>query len=334
MHAPDPLARNAVTVTGNPEAARTIVFVHGFGTDQNAWKDITPAFVDDFRIVLLDNVGAGRADPQAFVQHRYLNLSQYAHDLLDVCHALKLRDAILVGHSVGAMIGVLATIAEPDCFAKLVLIGASPRYLDDGEYHGGFTTQQLNDLYQAVTLSYAEWAGQFASLAMANEDRPGLAAAFAETIRDIPKDRALTVLCSVFQSDHRADVRRLDKPTLLVHAHGDIAVPESVAGYLQRAITGSRLVMIDAQGHLRTSARRPGLLRRSRTSSAAATPPRRRTTNETCLVQPRAIGSPSPQSTHRPPCRRVWPGTRRNTPPAAPSLGGVRTPAGVFRAPG
>lgn len=250
MTATDPLTRNAVTVTGNSRAAQDIVFVHGFGTEQSVWGEVAAAFADQYRLVLFDNVGAGRSLPEAFVQHRYLGLHQYASDLLDIGSTLQLRDAILVGHSLGAMIGVLAAIKVPARFAKLVLIGASPRYLDDGDYHGGFTMPALNDLYQAVMLDYAGWADRFASSAMANEHQPNLARRFAATMKTIPKERALTVLCSIFQSDHRAEVSRIDRPTLLIQASDDIAVPLEVAEFLHRTINGSRLTLIDATGHL------------------------------------------------------------------------------------
>lgn len=247
----DPLVKNNVTVTGNAQAVRTLVFVHGFGTDQRAWRDVCQALMNDYRIVLLDNVGAGGTPPQAFVQHHYLDLQRYATDLLDVCAALDLRQAVLVGHSAGAMMGLLAALREPHRFAKLALVGASPRYLDDDDgYRGGFKPDDLNALYRAITLSLSDWADQFAPAAMGNADRPALAQHFADTIKSIPKERALTVLCAIFQSDHRADVARLTQPTLLVQAQDDIAVPLEVAQYLHAHIPHSQLEVVNASGHL------------------------------------------------------------------------------------
>jgi sigma-B regulation protein RsbQ len=246
----DPITKNNVQVVGNPGSARTIVFVHGFGTDQRAWHAVVGPFLKDFRIVLLDNVGAGGSAPDAFVQHRYLNLHAYATDLLDVCRALQIEDAVLVAHSVGAMIGVLAANAEPARFSRLVLIGASPRYLDEPGYRGGFTKPDLDALYSAVSSVYPDWADQFAPLAMGNPDRPQLAQHFAATLKSIPAQSAFTVLCSIFQSDHRQDVCKLDKPTLLIQSQQDVAVPLEVAEYLNREIRGSRLAVIDATGHL------------------------------------------------------------------------------------
>lgn len=245
-----PLVKNNVSVTGNLASEHTMVFVHGFGTDQTAWRDVSAPFLADFRVILLDNVGAGQSPPEAFVQHHYLDLQRYASDLLEICTVLQVKDAVLVCHSVGAMIGVLAATQQSKHFSRLVLIGASPRYLNDVGYHGGFTEDDLNGLYSAMRTSYSEWADQFAPTVMQNEDRPTLAQHFAATIKSIPPDRALTVLCAIFQSDHRADVQKLRLPTLLIHANDDRAVPMDVANYLHKNIPGSELVVIPVSGHL------------------------------------------------------------------------------------
>ena len=250
MNKLDPLERNNVTLAGNPQARRAMVFVHGFGTDQRAWSTVAESFGEDFSLVLLDNVGAGPSEPAAFQQSRYLNLGGYVSDLFEVCDALLLQDAILVGHSVGAMICLLAAARRPGRFSRLVMIGASPRYLDDEGYRGGFAEADLKALYQEVSLRYSEWADAFAPAAMGNADKPQLARHFAETMKSIPADRALTVLCSIFQSDHRADVSTLDIPTLVIQSQDDPAVPLEVAEYLHQHIKGSRLALINATGHL------------------------------------------------------------------------------------
>ncbi|MCK7494961.1 MAG: alpha/beta hydrolase [Comamonadaceae bacterium] len=102
---------------------------------------------------MFDNAGTGSSEPAAFQQHRYLTLDGYAADLNALLDALQLRDVVFVGHSLGAMSGLLAAIARPEQFARLVAVGASPRYLDDPTdgYHGGFSEDDLNALYHAVT---------------------------------------------------------------------------------------------------------------------------------------------------------------------------------------
>lgn len=243
------LTRHNVKVSGNPQAARSLVFVHGFGTDRTVWDGITPAFEDRWRIVTFDNAGAGAADPAAFVQHRYLGLNGYADDLLQLCRDLELADACVVGHSAGGMIAALATLAEPRRFSALVMLGASPRYLDDAGYVGGFTEADLQAIYSRIVGGFQPWVDQLAATAMGNADRPELARQFAQTLGRVPPERALTVLCSILQSDHRADVERITQPTLIVQSREDVFVPGAVARFLHERIRGSRLAEIDASGH-------------------------------------------------------------------------------------
>lgn len=249
MHPTSVLERHHVTVAGNLAAQRSIIFAHGFGTDQTAWDAIVPAFAADHRIIRFDNAGAGRAAPEAFVQHRYLGLKGYANDLVEIADALDVHNAVLVGHSVGAMIAALAALAKPVRFARLVLVGASPRYLDTDGYHGGLTREDLDRVYSAVVENFPQWVDHYAAQAMANPERPHLAASFANTLRVIPPDRALTVLCSILQSDHRADLLALRQPTLIVQARDDIFVPLDVAHWLRDHIPHAALRIIDATGH-------------------------------------------------------------------------------------
>ncbi|MBG6082506.1 alpha/beta fold hydrolase [Rubrivivax gelatinosus] len=242
--------RHHVTFAGRDDAARSLVFAHGFGTDQRAWAQIWPAFADEFRIVLYDHAGAGQADPAAFEQHRYLTMDGYARDLNALLDELALKDVVLIGHSMGAMTGILAAIARPEHFSRLVGIGASARYLDDPDYHGGFSEADLNALYRSVTIGRDAWAEQFAPLAMANRDRPELAEHFANTIKSVPTHAILTVLCSIFQCDYRQTVRQLTHPLLLLQTRDDAAVPLAAAEFLHQAIAGSTLRVIDAEGHL------------------------------------------------------------------------------------
>lgn len=245
----DILRAHRVTLDGLQDAARTMLFVHGFGTNQSAWAGVTPAFRDSARLVLFDQAGAPGLPPEDFVQSNYLGLGGYADDLLAVCRALDLRDVVLVGHSFGAMVGVLAAIRAPEHIGKLVLIGASPRYLDDTGYRGGLTDEAFDQIYSAIVADLGSWADAFSARAMRCESRPELVRHFASTLKSIPAERLLTVLCAILQSDHRADLRNLRQPTLIVQSLDDALVPREVAEFLHREIAGSRLVEIDAQGH-------------------------------------------------------------------------------------
>jgi sigma-B regulation protein RsbQ len=245
--------RHHVHISGRTEAgAETLVFVHGFGSDQGSWAGMVPAFEDRYRVLVFDNAGAGSTDPADFPQSRYLRLDGYVQDLLGLCTACGLGEGLtFVGHSAGAMVAALASIARPGLARRLVMIGASPRYQDDpaSGYVGGFSHEALQATYRAVMQHYPAWVEQFAPQAIGNPARPDLAQAFARSLARIPAQRVLTDLCAILQSDHRADLARIAVPTLLLQSQNDLFVPPEVADFLHRHIRGSRLVQLDTLGH-------------------------------------------------------------------------------------
>lgn len=245
----DPLKRNNVTVIGADNTGDTMIFAHGFGTDQTSWKDVYPAFEAGHRIVLYDNVGGGKADPNAFSPNKYDNLQSYANDLLGICDVLNINNAIMVGHSVSGMISLLASIKEPQRFKKMILVGASARYLNDDGYIGGFDQESLNQLYQSMANNYYAWVSGFAPAAMANADNPQLAESFAQTLSAVRPDIAQSVARVIFQSDNRQALNKCTTPTLLLQTKQDIAVPQEAAQYLKDNIPNSELVIVDAEGH-------------------------------------------------------------------------------------
>lgn len=249
----DPISRNNVTVSGKRTAADTLLFVHGLGTDQSVWHRITPAFEDEFRLVLFDNVGAVPSNQDDFraSQFRYLNVSGYASDLLEICSALELSEnTVLIGHSMGALAGLLACLQRPRQFKQLVLFGASPCYRNVDGYEGGFTKAMIDQTYDALLSNYPAWTQALSETAMGNPDQPHLATAFAETMARIPREMMLTVLCSILQTDHRKDLHKVSAPVLLIQSQQDCFVPLGVAKYLQAHIPHCKLTLLDATGHL------------------------------------------------------------------------------------
>lgn len=249
----DPLIRNNVTVTGNLAAAKSMVFVNGLGYDQGYWNAVAQAFADDYRLILFDNAGSVPSNQAYFNQKqvRYLNVSGYAADLLEICAALRLSgDTVMVGHSLGAMAGLLASVERPATFGKLVVLGASPRYADTEGYVGGFSKGDIDAAYSALRSDYRAWSRNMAALSMATPDRPDLTDAFAASLASVPQEMMLTVLCSVLQTDHREKLAKVSVPTLIVQSKEDYFVPLSVAEFIHARIPGSTLKVIDTVGHL------------------------------------------------------------------------------------
>lgn len=243
--------KNNVTIEGNLQSPKTLVFAHGFGTDKTAWNWVKEAFKDDYRLVLFDNVGAGGADADAYSPIKYNHISTYADDMLAILADLELYDATIIAHSVSSMITLLAANKAPEYFNKMVFIGASPRYINDESegYTGGFTQPELDSMYDTMTNNYYAWVSGFSSYAMGNPDQPELGAHFAYTLSAIRPDVALSVAKVIFESDVRSEIDKLDKEVLLLQTKEDIAVPLVVAEYLLDHIKGSQLKVINATGH-------------------------------------------------------------------------------------
>lgn len=245
------LQKNNVNVCGRQDAAQTIIFGHGFGSDQTAFASLVKAFEADYKIVLFDNVGGGKADINAFSTLRYSSLQGYVTDITDIIKTLELQHIIYVGHSVNGMIGLLSAVQHPEYFDKIVLLGSSPRYLNDPEnnYTGGFDMVALNGLYDAMSTNYYAWASGFSALVVNNPDRPQLAAAFAATLQDIRPDIALSVAKAIFEMDHRHDLGKSVVPSLIIQTAEDVAVPEVVGEYMAQHIPLSKLVKVNTKGH-------------------------------------------------------------------------------------
>jgi sigma-B regulation protein RsbQ len=245
------LERNNIHIHGNENAAQTIVFGHGFGTDQTSFYPVMKAFENDYKIVLFDNVGGGKSDIKAFSQQRYSTLQGYVADLIDIFKELNLQNVIYVGQSVNGMVGLLTSIKHPGFFSKIITLGASPRYLNDkgNNYHGGFEQDDLDQLYQTMTSNYVAWASGFSSMVMANADRPHLAQNFAKSLSAIRPDMALQVAKAIFQSDYRSELNKVTVPVLIVQTTKDVAVPENVGSFMNEQIPGSKITKVNIEGH-------------------------------------------------------------------------------------
>jgi sigma-B regulation protein RsbQ len=241
-------ARHNVTEHG-PEDGQPMLFAHGFGCDQNMWRFVWPRFERDYRVVLFDHVGAGGSDISAYDPERYSSLRGYADDVLEICRELDLRDVVFVGHSVSAMIGVLAAAAEPDRFVRLVLVGPSPRYIDDEGYAGGFSKEDIEGLLDSMDSNYLGWSSQMAPVIMGNPDRPELGEELTNSFCRSDPEIARRFARVTFMSDNREDLARVDVPSLVLQCSADAIAPEEVGRYVEREMPAARLVMLDAVGH-------------------------------------------------------------------------------------
>jgi sigma-B regulation protein RsbQ len=245
---PVTLSRNNVKVFG--KGTQPMLFAHGFGCDQNMWRFVTPAFENDYRIVLFDYVGSGKSDLASYDADRYASLDGYAQDVLDICHELDLEHVIFVGHSVSSMVGVLAANREPDLFERLIMIGPSPRYINDGpDYVGGFERADIEGLLETMEKNYIGWANFLAPAVMKNTDRPELSAELEASFCSTDPVIAKRFAEATFFADNRADLATVVVPSLIMQCSDDMIAPNAVGDYLSRELPGSTLRTLKATGH-------------------------------------------------------------------------------------
>ena len=241
------LARNNVTISGR--GTQPMLFAHGFGCDQNMWRFVAPAFEDDYQVILFDYVGSGRSDLSAYDPQRYSTLDGYAQDILDIVRALDLRDVVLVAHSVSAMIAVLAANQEPERFDRLVLIGPSPRYVNDDPYVGGFERGDIEGLLEMMEHNYIGWANFLAPAIMKNPDRPELGEELTQSFCSTDPVISRRFAEATFLSDNREDLGKVKVPALVLQCADDMVAPAEVGDYVHRSMPGSTLRQMKATGH-------------------------------------------------------------------------------------
>lgn len=244
---PDILRRNNVKVLGR--GTQPMLFAHGFGCDQNMWRFIVPDFLSAFKVILFDYVGSGKSDLSAYDPAKYSNLEGYAQDVLDIVRELDLHDVIFVGHSVSSMIGVLAANEEPGRFAQLVMIGPSPRYINDGLYVGGFERRDIDGLFEMMDRNFIGWANFLAPAIMKNPERPELGEELTTSFCSTDPVIARRFAQATFLSDNRADLANVSVPSLILQCSDDMVAPDVVGEYVSEHLAGSTLHRLKATGH-------------------------------------------------------------------------------------
>ena len=229
----------------------TVVLAHGFGCDQNLWRLVVPALERDFRVVLFDHVGSGRSDLSAWSADRYSGLDGYTDDVLEICRDLDLGPVVFVGHSVAAMMGVLAAAREPELFAGLVLLAPSPCFIDDPAtgYRGGFSAADIDELLESLDANYLGWSGAMAPVIMGNPERPELGAELTGSFCATDPQIARVFARVTFLSDNRSDLSKVSTPVLVAQCSSDAIAPPEVGAFIHDQIPGSRLVTLTATGH-------------------------------------------------------------------------------------
>ncbi|MGE0397099.1 MAG: alpha/beta fold hydrolase [Kofleriaceae bacterium] len=241
------MRRNNVQVSGNGPI--TMMFAHGFGCDQTMWRFLQPQYASRYRTIAFDLTGSGRSDLSAYDRVKYDSLEGYATDVLEIVDEVGAGPVIFVGHSVSSMIGMLANIRAPSKFAAQIMVGPSPCYINDGTYVGGFSRGDIEGLLDTLDSNYLGWSSNMAPVIMGAPDQPELGTeltnSFCRTDPEIAKHFARVT----FLSDHRADLPRLEAPTLILQCSDDVIAPVAVGEYMHRTLPKSTLAIIQNVGH-------------------------------------------------------------------------------------
>jgi len=241
------IKRNNVTIRGTGHQA--MMFAHGFGCDQHMWRYIVPAFEDDYKVVMFDHVGAGNSDLSAYSYEKYDRLDGYATDIVEIATALQLQDVIFVGHSVSAIIGLMAAEMAPHLFKSLILVAPSPCYINDEDYVGGFRKDEIDELLESLNSNHLGWSMAMGPVIMGNPDRKELGEelsnSFCKTDPEIAKHFARTT----FLTDKRSILPQVKLPSLILQCSNDVIAPVEVGEYMHKNMPNSTLVIMSATGH-------------------------------------------------------------------------------------
>lgn len=239
--------RNNVKVVGS--GSRAMVFAHGFGCDQNMWRFVWPTFSEEYRIILFDHVGCGGSDLSAYQPERYASLGGYAADVVELCRGLGVTHGVFVGHSVSAMIGALASLKAPEIFDELIMIGPSPRYVNDGDYTGGFSEQQIHELLDFLDDNHMGWSQAMAPVIMGNPDRPELGEELTNSFCMTDPEIAKKFARVTFLSDNRSDLPSVKARCLVLQCSEDVIAPQTVGKYVADRLANSHFMLLNATGH-------------------------------------------------------------------------------------
>lgn len=239
--------QNNITIQGT--GSKAMLLIHGYGCDQNMWRYVSPHFKEAYTIILIDLVGSGKSDDNAYDYDKYSSLEGHADDVIAICDALNLEDVCIVGHSVSAMIGALAAVKRPALFEKLIMVGPSPRYINDATYFGGFSQNDIDELLETLDSNYLGWSSAMAPVIMDNPERPELAAELEESFCQNNPEIAAHFAKVTFLGDNRSDLKKITTDTLIIQSKTDAIASLEVGQFVNNNIANSKLVVLETIGH-------------------------------------------------------------------------------------
>jgi sigma-B regulation protein RsbQ len=239
--------RNNINIFGKGE--KIMLFLHGYGCDQNMWRFITPAFENDYKIVLIDHVGSGKSEIEAYDFEKYSSLRGYANDVIEICEYLGEKDITVIAHSVSGMIAMLAAAERPEFFSKLVLVGPSPCYINKGDYYGGFTQEDIDELINTLEGNYLGWSSFITPVIIGDDNKKEYSTELKNSFCAMNPEIAKHFAKVTFLSDNRTDLERVVTESLVIQTNPDVIAPVKVGKYVSEKLPKATYVELDAVGH-------------------------------------------------------------------------------------
>jgi non-heme chloroperoxidase len=235
-------------------SGQPVLLVHGYPLNGRSWERQERALLGaGYRVITYDRRGFGQsAKPAAGYAYNTL-----AADLSVLIGHLDLRDVVLGGFSMGTgeVIRYLSTYGSAR-IAKAVLIGGLPPFLlQTADNPEGIDGQVFEDMKAAIVRDRYAYFGNFLddffNTDAFSPDRVGdrvWEAAFQVAAASSPV--ASYACVDAWLTDFRADLRRIDVPTLAIHGTADRILPyEATAKRLPGLIKDLRLVTVEGGPH-------------------------------------------------------------------------------------
>ena len=216
-----------------------LVFVHGFTTTSEFWREQVEAFSARHQTIRINLPGHGRS-PRP--EGRKYAIDAFVEDVLKVYRALDIEAAILVGLSMGGTVAQSFTLAYPERVRALVLVGATPHGLG-ADVNVDNVLKAIDD-FGVVAASQKVIERSFGSTSSQN-----LIEFAKNEVAQTPAFVAREAIASLNASDSRARLGEIHVPTLVVVGDEDIITPPSESQALAKGIPNSRLEIVPRAGH-------------------------------------------------------------------------------------
>jgi 3-oxoadipate enol-lactonase len=232
----------AFTVLGS---GPTVLMLHGIGGGHLAFAPQVETFASSgYRAVAWDMPGYGRSAP--IEPYNFKGLAQSCITLIE---SLQCGDVILLGHSMGGMVAQEVVARRPELVSKLILCGTTPSFgKPDGDWQREFIAQRTAPLDAGKTM--ADLAEVLVPQMVGPGSLPEGLRLARHCMSQVPASTYRRALEALVTFDRRADLGRIQVPTLVLAGEHDRNAPPAAMKKMADAIARSTYLEMRGVGHL------------------------------------------------------------------------------------